>query len=263
MSTRALSSAAVVLLIGTLLALQTEAQAQNLEAGKSAGQIFAGSCTACHKSPRGLLKTVPPGSLTSFLRQHYTTSSNMAGLLSGYLISNGATDKRYGDEPARERREERAAKPESRPEPVQAEERPRRRQRPAVQETAKPDTATESEREAATSEPDKPAAHSKRKRGHKGKRHPEAPAAEAAKETSKKPTTESAKDSAKSESRKDEPAKTETAKPGAPSEDTAKTGETKSDEAKDGAKGAAQPEAKPARSKSEDAKSEDAKSEDA
>jgi hypothetical protein len=72
------------------------AQAQNLEAGKSPSQIFAGTCSACHKTPRGLLRTIPPGSLPGFLREHYTTSSNMASLLSGYLISNGAADTRYG-----------------------------------------------------------------------------------------------------------------------------------------------------------------------
>ena len=54
------------------------------------------ACTACHKSPRGLLKTVAPGSLPGFLREHYTTSSDMAALLSTYLISNGAADTRYG-----------------------------------------------------------------------------------------------------------------------------------------------------------------------
>ena len=68
---------------------------ENLEAGKSPSQIFAGTCNACHKSPRGLLKTVPASSLPGFLRQHYTTSSDMASVLSSFLVSNGATDTRY------------------------------------------------------------------------------------------------------------------------------------------------------------------------
>src|ERR1700709_94843 len=93
---RALSLAAVTLLIGCFAADPAQAQVQNLEAGKSPSQIFAGTCNACHKSPRGLLKTVAPGSLSGFLRQHYTTSSEMASLLSGYLISNGASDTRVG-----------------------------------------------------------------------------------------------------------------------------------------------------------------------
>src|SRR3954452_25297450 len=93
MLSRALSLATVMLLIGCFAAIP--AQAQNLEAGKSPSQIFAGTCSACHKSPRGLLKTVAPGSLPGFLRQHYTTSPDMAGVLASYLVSNGATDTRY------------------------------------------------------------------------------------------------------------------------------------------------------------------------
>src|ERR1700676_4223745 len=93
MLSRALSLAAVTLLIGYFAALP--AQAQNLEAGKSPSQIFAGTCNACHKSPRGLLKTVSAGSLPGFLREHYTTSGDMASLLSTFLISNGASDTRY------------------------------------------------------------------------------------------------------------------------------------------------------------------------
>src|SRR5947199_4039221 len=92
MLSRALSSATVTLLIGCFAVIPV--QAQNLEAGKSPSQIFAGTCNVCHKSPRGLLKTVAPGSLPGFLRQHYTTSSDMAGVLASYLISNGANDYR-------------------------------------------------------------------------------------------------------------------------------------------------------------------------
>src|SRR5215212_5435583 len=101
MLSRALRLATVGLLIGATPAL---AQVQNLEAGKSPAQIFAGTCTACHKAPRGLMKTVAAGSLPGFLRQHYTTSSEMASLLAGFLVANGAADTRYvgsksGDKP--------------------------------------------------------------------------------------------------------------------------------------------------------------------
>src|SRR5216683_749589 len=95
MLSRALSLATVMLLIGGFTAERARAQTQNLEAGKSPSQIFAGTCNACHKSPRGLLKTVPPGSLSSFLRQHYTTSPDMANVLTSYLVSNGANDTRF------------------------------------------------------------------------------------------------------------------------------------------------------------------------
>src|ERR1700685_2655252 len=96
MLSRVLNLATVTMLIGWLVGAPVPAQAQNLEAGKSPSQIFAGTCNACHKSPRGLLKTVSPGSLPGFLRQHYTTSSDMASTLSSYLVSNGATDTRLG-----------------------------------------------------------------------------------------------------------------------------------------------------------------------
>jgi hypothetical protein len=95
MLSRALSLAAVTLLVGFLMVPSAWAQVQNLEAGKSPSQLFAGTCNACHRSPRGLLKTVSAGSLQGFLRQHYTTSSDMAAQLSTFLISNGAGDARY------------------------------------------------------------------------------------------------------------------------------------------------------------------------
>ena len=110
MLSRALSLATVMLLIGCFAAIP--AQAQNLEAGKSPSQIFAGTCTACHKSPRGLLKTVPAGSLPGFLRQHYTTSGEMASLLSAFLVSNGAADTRYVGTQSRQGKD---AKSEARP----------------------------------------------------------------------------------------------------------------------------------------------------
>src|SRR5580692_4201066 len=94
MLSRARIFAAVTLLASCLAGPDAWAQAQNLEAGKSASQLFAGTCTACHKSPRGLLKTVSPGALPGFLREHYTTSSDMASQLASFLVSNGASDAR-------------------------------------------------------------------------------------------------------------------------------------------------------------------------
>src|SRR3984957_16468798 len=100
---RALSLATVTLLTGWFAMGPVWAEAPNLEGGKSPSQIFAGTCNACHKSPRGLLKTVSPGSLQGFLRQHYTTSGDMASTLSSYLVPNGASDTRGGrDKPSTE-----------------------------------------------------------------------------------------------------------------------------------------------------------------
>lgn len=100
MLSRALRLATVTLLIGCLTAVAVHA-VENLEAGKSPAQIFAGTCHACHKSPRGLLRSVPASSLSGFLRQHYTTSSDMASVLSSYLVSNGAADTRFQSKDAK------------------------------------------------------------------------------------------------------------------------------------------------------------------
>src|SRR6202163_91014 len=143
MLSRALSSATMMLLIGCFALVPAQAQAQNLEAGKSPSQIFAGTCSACHKSPRGLLKAVPAGSLPGYLRQHYTTSSDMASLLSAFLISNGATDTRYvGSQPKQEKDAKSEAKPAAPPEQL---DRHGHRLHAAVpaQEAAKPDSQPE------------------------------------------------------------------------------------------------------------------------
>jgi hypothetical protein len=146
MLSRALSLATVMLLIGCLVAGEAHAQATNLEAGKSPSQIFSGTCTACHKSPRGLLKTVPASSLPGFLRQHYTTSGDMASVLSSFLVSNGAADTRYQakDQPKQAKDAKQEAKPGQEAKPAGAPDqfdRFGRRIHPAAatQETAKPD----------------------------------------------------------------------------------------------------------------------------
>jgi hypothetical protein len=144
MLSRALSLAAVTLLIGCFAAAPAWAQATNLEAGKSPSQIFAGTCNACHKSPRGLLKTVSAGSLPGFLRQHYTTSSEMASLLSAFLVSNGAADTRYGGaQPKGAKEGAKDAKSDAKSDAKPAEQLDRfgHRLRPAAttQEAAKPD----------------------------------------------------------------------------------------------------------------------------
>ncbi|HXO71227.1 MAG TPA: hypothetical protein VN838_19865 [Bradyrhizobium sp.] len=135
MLSRALSSATVMLLIGGFAAVPV--RAQNLEAGKSPSQIFSGTCAACHKGARGLLKTVAPGSLPGFLRQHYTTSSEMASVLSSYLISNGATDTRYiGNQPKQGSKD---ARQEPQGAPTQLDRYGRPIRRAPVQEAARPD----------------------------------------------------------------------------------------------------------------------------
>src|SRR4051812_49463623 len=134
MLSRALSLATVMLLIGGFAAAPV--RAQNLEAGKSPSQIFAGPCTACHKGARGLLKTVAPGSLPGFLRQHYTTSGEMASVLSAYLVSNGAADTRYiGGQP----KQAKDAKQEPSGQPTQLDRYGRPIRRAPTQEASRPD----------------------------------------------------------------------------------------------------------------------------
>jgi hypothetical protein len=134
MVSRALSLAAVTLLIGFFAAPCAWAQAQNLEAGKSPSQLFAGTCNACHKSPRGLLRTVSPGSLPGFLREHYTTSGDMASQLSAFLISNGAGEGR------------RQAKPDADTKPAggsdQVDRQGRKLRRAGSQESSRPEADT-------------------------------------------------------------------------------------------------------------------------
>ncbi|WP_454618683.1 hypothetical protein [Bradyrhizobium cenepequi] len=146
---RALIFATVILLVAGLAANSAHAQPTNLEAGKSPSQIFAGTCSACHKSPRGLLKSVSASALPGFLRQHYTTSSDMASLLASYLVSNGASDARYQGRQeqakhGKDAKQQEAARPANASEP----ERPSRRflfpwsspePAPDAQQAAKPD----------------------------------------------------------------------------------------------------------------------------
>jgi hypothetical protein len=60
------------------------AAAQNLDAGKSGAQIFSEACSTCHRSPRELRNTS-----ASFLREHYTTNSDMASTMAAYLSGAG------------------------------------------------------------------------------------------------------------------------------------------------------------------------------
>jgi len=147
MFSRALILATVMFLIGCFAAAPADAQATNLEAGKSPSQIFGGTCTACHKSPRGLLKSVPAGSLPSFLRQHYTTSPEMAGVLSSFLISNGATDTRYGGGQAKPDKDAKSSdgrsegKPGGPPQQLDRQGRPVRTSREPAKPEAEPQQA--------------------------------------------------------------------------------------------------------------------------
>jgi hypothetical protein len=60
----------------------------NLDAGKSAAQIFATTCSNCHRSAREIKRTT-----TSFMREHYTTGSQEAAAMAAYLAGVGSDPK--------------------------------------------------------------------------------------------------------------------------------------------------------------------------
>src|SRR4029077_15398917 len=72
--------------IGVGISFAGSALAQsNLDAGKSAAQIFADTCNACHRSPREVRPTS-----AAFLREHYTTGPREAAAMAAYLASVGS-----------------------------------------------------------------------------------------------------------------------------------------------------------------------------
>ncbi len=73
------------------LALGCAARAQDFTAGKTPAQLFASDCSGCHRSPAGLAKNHDGRSLTSFLREHYTTKPDTAGALAGYVAGFGGS----------------------------------------------------------------------------------------------------------------------------------------------------------------------------
>jgi hypothetical protein len=181
---RTLGSAALA--IAVCFSVSAPVRAQNLEAGKSPAQIFNGACTVCHKSPRGLVKSVPPNALPTFLRQHYTTSSDMAGALSSYLLANGAVDRRpaAAEKPRRGREAAPAVTAPAAPQPAPSQNSWWPFQRPAAQ-TAVPDGAGEAAQH-----------HSRKQRTKHKKKSKAAPAHQAAPQ---QPSHAAGSDSAKPE----------------------------------------------------------------
>jgi hypothetical protein len=123
-----------------LSAVAFDAQAQNLDAGKSPGQLFSANCSACHRGVKGLSKSSNVGQVAGFLRQHYTTNKEMAGSLAGYVVSAGV------DPSGRRARE--AAQDAAKPDP-RAQRQAARTQEPTAAEAARAEPLTREERAAA------------------------------------------------------------------------------------------------------------------
>jgi hypothetical protein len=101
-------------------ALALPAAAQNLDAGKSPAQIFSEDCATCHRSVRDFRNGVS----ASFLREHYTTSSEMASTMAAYLSGARADPRpspagRQPASPATAAREPAAPEPQREPKRAQ------------------------------------------------------------------------------------------------------------------------------------------------
>jgi hypothetical protein len=93
----------LLLSVGFVTALPGMALAQvDYSAGKTAQQLFASDCSACHRSPEGLAKGRDAHALAGFLREHYTTGAGSAGRLGSYLAGIGgrAPSAARGTQPA-------------------------------------------------------------------------------------------------------------------------------------------------------------------
>jgi hypothetical protein len=102
---------------GFVLALTAPVGAQeNLDSGKSGAQLFASNCALCHKSAQALRKSGGLLGLSSFLREHYTSSRESAAIIATYLESLGtppAPGKRTGATKRPAKGDEKKAGPKS------------------------------------------------------------------------------------------------------------------------------------------------------
>ncbi|NOJ48274.1 hypothetical protein HCN50_18815 [Bradyrhizobium sp. WSM 1744] len=193
------------------------------------------------------MKTTPASSLPGFLRQHYTTGTEMASLLSSYLISNGAADPRYQAKDAKQK----DAKQDGR---ADQPDRLGRRQPPAA--PAREASRPEADGTQPQGEGTRPGRDAKRfSRRHMA---PETKPADDG-QTPAQAATDSKSGARQKQGRRGRPAMEEPPKPEqAVRGDAAKQDATKEDASRDAAK------SEPAKSepaKSEPAKSEPAKSE--
>jgi hypothetical protein len=100
----------------------------NIDAGKSPAQLFADTCSNCHRRPQELKRTS-----ASFLRQHYTPGAQEAAAMASYLSSVPA-DPRAGKDRGKGPQEKDKAKTQPQ---QQAQERPQERPKAQPQPTPK------------------------------------------------------------------------------------------------------------------------------
>jgi mono/diheme cytochrome c family protein len=124
----------IVGVLGVLIAGSATPQG-NIDAGKSPAQLFADTCSNCHRRPQELKR-----SSASFLRQHYTPGAQEAAAMATYL-SSIPPDPRAKDRPKAPEKDKEKAKAQQH---QQAQERPLPKgQQPVLKgkrpEVAKPD----------------------------------------------------------------------------------------------------------------------------
>jgi cytochrome c553 len=95
------SSLIVVISFVTVCIAGSASAQESLERAKTAAQLYATNCARCHKSPQSVTTTTKIfGRLESFLREHYTPSSQSAATIAAYL--NGLEKQSSGSLRARD-----------------------------------------------------------------------------------------------------------------------------------------------------------------
>ena len=142
-------------IIGLLMVLAlavAPARAQtNIDQGKSPAQIFEADCAVCHKGTRGLANGKNSLTLSSFLREHYTSSREQASALAAYVLSGGGGESRPAAEGRGKLGSERAKSPNE-------EAKPANRSAKSAKQDAKPETKPEAKPESKPEEAAPPTA---------------------------------------------------------------------------------------------------------
>ncbi len=127
---------------------------ENLDSGKTGAQLFASDCALCHKNPGSLAKAGGIFGLSSFLREHYTASSQSADAIAAYLESV-ARAQPQGRRPASAKRrvkgDEKAKTGEKKPGAAKSDEA--KSGKPAEVKASEPKTSGPKASEPKTSEP--------------------------------------------------------------------------------------------------------------
>jgi mono/diheme cytochrome c family protein len=102
----------------------------NIDAGKTPAQIFADTCSNCHRRPQELKRPS-----VGFLRQHYTPGAQEAAAMAGFL-ANVPSDPRAGRDRGKAPAERAPEREKAKPQPQQ-QAQDRAQERPKVQPTPK------------------------------------------------------------------------------------------------------------------------------